>query len=359
MEEEKKHILFVSSSLDGGGAERALSTLANDFSDMGYDVEFIALHSRIVKYKLRENIRLKFIDYKGSNRITSSLSKLTLLRHEIRKSKSHIIVTFMYETSMYVLVASLGLGKKVIISERNDPYQEPNSRFVRFLRNSCYQLTDWLVCQTNDAKDYFNKRLQMRSSVILNPVNISISPFTGERTKRVATWCRLSKQKNIPLLLDAFYEFQKKHSEYRLDIYGEGKLLDSLKAQSDTLGISNKVNFCGFSTNVHKEVYDATMFVLPSNYEGLSNSMLEAMMLGIPTICTDCPIGGARMVIKNGENGILVPVNDKDALIKAMCKIAEDKSFATKLSRNSVKLKQQLDSKVIAKQWEHLIESVE
>ena len=238
MGEEKKHILFVSSSLDGGGAERALSTLANDFSDMGYDVEFIALHSRIVKYKLRENIKLRFIDYKGSNRIASSLSKLTLLRHEIRKSKSHIIVTFMYETSMYVLVASLGLGKKVIISERNDPYQEPNSRFVRFLRNRCYQLTDWLVCQTNDAKDYFNKRLQMRSSVILNPVNISLSPFTGERTKRVVTWCRLSKQKNIPLLLNAFYEFQKKHSEYRLDIYGEGKLLDSLKVQSDTLGIS-------------------------------------------------------------------------------------------------------------------------
>lgn len=356
---EEKNILFVSSSLDGGGAERALSTLANDFSDMGYDVEFIALHSKIVKYKLRDNISLKFIDYKGSNRIASSLSKLALLRHEIKRSKSHVIVTFMYETTMYVLVASLGLGKKVIISERNDPYQEPNSRFIRFLRNSCYQLADWLVCQTNDAKKYFNKRLQMRSSVILNPVNISLSSFGGERTKRVVTWCRLSKQKNIPLLLNAFYEFQKKHSEYRLDIYGEGKLLDSLKVLSETLGISNKVNFCGFSTNVHKEVRDAAMFVLPSNYEGLSNSMLEAMVLGIPTICTDCPIGGARMIIKNGENGILVPVNDKDALVKAMCQIAEDKSLATKLSKNSVKLKQNLDSKVIAKQWERLIESVE
>ena len=358
MEGKRKHVLFVSSSLDGGGAERALSTLANEFYDMKYDVEFIALHSKVVKYKLKDGIELKFINYKGANKIALVLSKLILLRQEIRKSRSDVIVTFMYETSMYVLIASLGLRKKVIISERNDPYQEPNSWVVRFLRDWCYQLTDWLVCQTNDAKTYFNKRLQKRSSVILNPVNISLSPFKGMKTKRIVTWCRLSSQKNIPMLLNSFFEFQKKHNEYRLDIYGEGKLLDSLKVLTDKLGIANKVNFCGFSTNVHKEVYDAAMFVLPSNYEGLSNSMLEAMILGIPTICTDCPIGGARMVIRNGENGLLVPVNDKDALTKAMCRLAEDENLATKLSRNSVNLRELLSSRKIAEQWERLIESI-
>ncbi len=351
---DDRHILFVSSSLDGGGAERALSVLANEFYRMGYNVEFIVLHSKIVKYKLEAGIHLKFIEYTGGNRICKMISKLCLLRKEMKKSKSDTVIAFMYETNLYALLAAVGLKKKVLVSERNDPYQEPNSKIIRLVRDLSYQLADWLVCQTNDAKAYFNKRLQKKSSVILNPLNLTINPYIGQRAKHIVTWCRLSEQKNIPLLLNAFHDFVQIHNDYDLNIYGEGHLLNTLVEMCGILGIGDKVSFKGFSNDIHNLVKDAAMFVLPSNYEGLSNSMLEAMALGIPTICTDCPIGGAKMMIEDGYNGMLVPLNDKEALVKSMRRIAEDSEFANTLSKNAVKIRAKLDVGIIAKQWEDL-----
>ena len=155
--------------------------------------------------------------------------------------------------------------------------------------------------------------------------------------------------------MNAFHDFSQIHSDYYLNIYGEGHLLSMLVDLCEKLKIKDKVTFKGFSKNIHSFVNDAAMFVLPSNYEGLSNSMLEAMALGIPTICTDCPIGGARMVIENGSNGVLVPVNDKDALVKSMCEIAEKKEFAKTLSKNALKIRDKLNVAIIAKQWEDLI----
>ena len=351
-----KRILFVSSSLDGGGAERAMSVLANGFYMKGYDVEFIVLHSKKTKYKLEDGVKLKFIEYKGGNRISKMLSKLYLLRCELKRSNSRTVIAFMYETNLYVILSAIGLKKKIIVSERNDPYQEPHNSIIRKIRDICYQMADWLVCQTDDARNYFNGRLRRKSSVILNPLKLMINPYEGIRKKRIVTWCRLTEQKNLPLLLNAFNEFSKIHSDYVLDVYGEGHLLTNLLKLCENLGISEKVKFKGFSTNVHELVNDAAMFVLPSNYEGLSNSMIEALALGLPTICTDCPIGGARMVIENGYNGLLIPLKDEGALVKAMCKIVEDDNFSKKISRNAVKIKDKLDCSVIVKQWENLID---
>ena len=99
----------------------------------------------------------------------------------------------------------------------------------------------------------------------------------------------------------------------------------------------------------------ATMYISSSDYEGMSNSMLEALAMGIPSICTDCPIGGARMVIQNNENGILVPIKNTEKMTEAMLKIVEDEQFAKKLSKNSRKLREYLNVQYIGKQWEGLM----
>lgn len=90
------------------------------------------------------------------------------------------------------------------------------------------------------------------------------------------------------------------------------------------------------------------MFVLSSDYEGISNSMIEALAMGIPVISTDCPAGGSRMYIKNNENGILVPVGDKKALAEAMMKLAGNPEFAKQLSVNALKVKEQYALEKIA-----------
>lgn len=89
-------------------------------------------------------------------------------------------------------------------------------------------------------------------------------------------------------------------------------------------------SFEGFRNDVHEKIADATMFVMSSDYEGLSNALLEAMAMGLPCISTDSPPGGARMVIRNGQNGLLVPVGNKEKLMEAMDSIAANAEMAEK-----------------------------
>ena len=97
------------------------------------------------------------------------------------------------------------------------------------------------------------------------------------------------------------------------------------------------------------------MFVSTSDFEGLSNSMLEAMAIGLPCVCTDCDGGGARMMIEDHVNGLLVPKGDVNAVYKAMKEIIEDKKLAEKISINASKLKDELSVDKIVDKWIEMI----
>lgn len=95
-----------------------------------------------------------------------------------------------------------------------------------------------------------------------------------------------------------------------------------------------------------------------SNYEGMSNSILEALTLGLPVVSTDHPIGGAREMIKNKVNGLLVPVNDTDALYKAMKYMIGNQEFAEKLGENASTIRYQWPVELIADQWNSFFETI-
>ncbi|KAA2318184.1 glycosyltransferase, partial [Bacteroides caccae] len=95
--------------------------------------------------------------------------------------------------------------------------------------------------------------------------------------------------------------------------------------------------------------------VSTSDFEGLSNSMLEALSMGLPTICTDCPCGGARMVIEDGVNGFLIPVNNQKSLVDKMLLIAGSSELTIKLSNNALKINNKLNVDNICKQWISLL----
>ena len=150
------------------------------------------------------------------------------------------------------------------------------------------------------------------------------------------------------MLIDAFSIFEKEYPDYTLHFYGKGPLEKELINQVKQLELENKVVFHGFSTKVDEEIRESSMFVLSSNYEGVSNSMVEALALGIPAIATDCPIGGCKMYIKHGENGLLVPVGDEKALAEAMKNVAADPELAKKMSQNARKVREEYSIQRIA-----------
>ena len=345
-------ILFVCNSVSIGGAERVVSILADEMIERDTEIFLLGFIKTDDSYLKDKRVRV-IIAEKGKGNVSAKLIRITAIRKAIKEHNITTVIAFSHYNAMYSVIAARGLNVKVIGSERNDPAQVGNRKVLNWLRMRLYENLDALVCQTDDAKAYFPEEIQKKSVVILNPITDSLpAPYQGERKHRVVSFSRLEPQKNIPMLLEAFEIFRKSHPDYVLDIYGMGSLRDELIEKTKD---NPSIHIQPYTIDIHNAILDASMFCLSSDYEGMSNSMIEAMGCGIPTIVTDCPCGDARMVINDGENGILVPVRDSKKLAKAMCRVADDKGLAEKLSREGLKIRETLDKKKIAEQWEAVI----
>lgn len=248
-------------------------------------------------------------------------------------------------------------GIKIISSERNDPRKEPVSNIKKKIRDFCYNHADVLVCQTQMAVDLLKKRgVKTKYVLISNPITPNLPEWEGFESKNIITAARLTIQKNLPLLIDAFNEVHKIHPDYKLTIYGEGELRKYLENLVTDKGLQGIVTLPGFSTNIHEVMKNAYMYVSSSDYEGISNSMLEALGIGLPCICTDCPVGGARMCIKNYVSGLLVEVGNKDQLVNAMNYLIDNKGMAKSYSRESRKINDLYSLEKITRKWIEIAE---
>ena len=235
-------------------------------------------------------------------------------------------------------------------------------RYGYYFIKKYYQRVDKIVFQTEDAKNTYPENIAAKGTVIFNPIKENLPErYTGERNKNITTFCRISYQKNLPVLVKAFSEVHKDFEDYRLCIIGNTQNADDEKALRETedliekLNLNDFVDFEPFSLNVHEKIIEDAVYVNSSDYEGMSNAMLEAMAIGMPVVCTDCPIGGASAVIKDGENGLLVPVGDVESLAEAIKSVISDKELSAKLSENAVKIKDELSLINIARKWMELL----
>ncbi len=351
-----KKILFVNSTLTAGGSERVMTLLANEFSKRDYDVSMVLLYkNENDTYKLSDYVKLKRFNCEHRIKLVEKIKLVLELRKEIIANNYDYIVSFMQSINIITILATLGLNKKVIVSERCNPKTQ-RGLIKKVLEKVLYRKSGYLVVQTEQVKEMFDKKIQEKSVVIPNPVDEDIpSAFEGIREKRIVAVGRLTKQKNFSMLIKTFQLFSNMHPDYFLEIYGQGPLKNELEELANTLGINDKVLFKGYVSNVREKMRAASLYISTSNYEGISNSMIEALAMGIPTICTDCPVGGAALMIKNNYNGVLIPVGDQDALLIAMNKIINDPNFMNKISSNALKIKQEYSIKKIADRWEKIL----
>ncbi len=393
-----KKILMVMPVMKGGGAERVASLLLNEFHRNGYDCEFLLTSSTtedIINRDLDSDIPIASVYKKQKNglifkalEILSSLickplelfgiavptcfaylsffsqyhSEIKSLRGKLKNEPDAKVVSFLQPSVPMTLIATKGLSNKVVISERGDPKRLLKKRYGCNFIKKYYQRADAVVFQTNDAKAAYPDNISEKGTVIFNPINDKLpEPYFGEREKYVTTFCRISRQKNLPVLVEAFAEFHKEFNDYRLKIIGKPQndddraSLNETKSLADKLGITEYIDFMPFSAQVHDLIIRDAMYVNSSDYEGMSNAMLEAMAIGMPVVCTDCPIGGANAVIKNNENGILTEVGNAKEMCEAMKKIASDKAFSDKLSRNAAQIRNELSLENTAKKWMELL----
>lgn len=343
-----KKVIFVSGRLGGGGSERVLTLVANQMKCDGYNVSIITFNNMPVEYD--NECMVSNIHY------TNDSNQIQNLRREIKKISPDAVIAFEYYVGMKTVLATRGMKMKVIVSERNDPHKLDAQPLKKHLRNILYGWADIVVCQTNDAKAYFSKKIQRKSVVICNPVRDGLPLWKGEKSHTIVNYCKLEKQKNLPLLINAFSIVKDKHPDWNLEIYGDGSekqnLLDLIKSK----GLQESVKIYPFVENIHEIAATKYMFVSSSDFEGISNSMLEAMAMGMPVVCTDCPIGGAKMIIEDGINGLLVCTEKYIELATAMEHLIQNYDIAIKVSRNAKKVKDRYALPLITKKWEMLVD---
>lgn len=338
-------IVFIIPNMTGGGTERVISLLSDEYIKMGHKVAIMQFAGYEHAYELHERVEDFSVAPKSGGNPIVMWKRLVAMRRYFKQNPDACIFAFCVMGAVFSVITTWGMKRYILVAERNSP----DSCNVKKLRNWAYRRANRITFQTPDGITYFPKQIADKAVVIPNPIDEAVPErYEGIRKKRIVTVGRLHKQKNHALLLNSFADFSKQFPEYELHIYGQGELEQELKEHARHLKINDKVIWHGFRKDVKKEIKDAGMFISTSDYEGISNSMLEALAMGIPSICTDCPIGGARSYIENGKNGLLIPVKDKDALIKAMIQIASDASFADKLSENAAKLRDKYSVNSIA-----------
>ena len=346
-------ISFFIGGMRRGGAERVISILANDYCQRGWDVDIVLLLQNAVEYDLDSRINIVDITKKAGGYMKNTAYWLKHIRHYLKQHKPDRIVSFVGRINALVLTASIGLKLPVVVSERNDPKQDGRGAVMQWYCNRIYHRADAIVYQNEHEKSCFSHSLAKKGCIIPNPVSVAATKQGNSTT--VATAGRLIEQKNQKILVSAMAQVHKTYPDVKCRIYGEGSLRAALQTQIEELGLRDVVTLEGNVKDIHARLADCGIFALTSNFEGLSNALIEAMQVGLACITTDYP--GARELITDGETGLVVPMNDADALAKAIIKLIENNNgCADVLAEQGQIFAARFNAETVLAQWYAIIE---
>lgn len=345
-------ILFVTATLTSGGSERVMSLLANQLAERGHRVEIVNLNKHIVFYPIHKDVHLSFAEEEVGSSI---VRKIGWLRKNVKTKKPDVVIPFMEAVYCVTLLALIGVHIPVISSERIDPRHSPRVRNI--LRKIFLPMTTHLVVQTKDIKAFYPKFIQKKTSIIYNPVSETVFQLQEEpKENTIISVGKLDGQKNQKMLINAFASIAEDFPDWKLVIYGEGPERNALESLVERLKIKDKISLPGRCETVIEEMNKAKVFAFSSDFEGMSNAILEAVCVGLPVVTTN--VSGAAELVKDGEGGFVVPIRDEKALADALQKILQDENLREKMMRTNKARAKEFKQDMIVNQWEELIKKI-
>ena len=345
----KMKIAFLVVNLGCGGVERTVTYLSDFFAKHGEDVSIVCISDEQF-YDISPDVDLVRLDIPSEcNGILDRIRKIILryikIYQSMKRIKPDCLMCLDAEMIRYVYWQHKFGHFKLVTSERNNPLVDSEKK--KKLKYKSFRNSDGIVFQTQRAQECFPDDIAKKGIVIPNAVGneyVFKSPKTDVRRKVITAAGRLTEQKDYPTLFKAFARFINVHPDYRLEIYGKGEDLDSLKDLACKLCIDSLVDFKGAVKDAITPIASSSCYVMSSLYEGMPNALMEAMAVGVPCVSTDCPFG-PRELIEDGENGVLVPVGNTQALAEAIIRMVEEKDFAESCgnSARSILEKQSID----------------
>lgn len=322
-------ILLLTSSLNAGGAERVATTLCNAWAARGDTVTLVPTFSGGGQpfYEVSDAVELvSLAEQVGTTRkgVASSVRRLLALRRVIAQRKPDVLVSFLPNVNVATILASAFMGIPRIVCERSDPsIRSPRAPWEIACRIT-YRHADMLTVQTDAVAAAVPRRYPgvAQVGVIPNPLPDGILPArpAGGARRILLSMGRLSEEKQIAKLIDAFAELAPHHPTWDLHVYGDGPLRPALAAQAQQRGMQERILFQGATRQPWQALAGADAFAMTSRYEGFPNALLEAMATGLPCVATDCP-SGPRDITVHGRDALLVPPNDHAALCAALAEL--------------------------------------
>jgi glycosyltransferase involved in cell wall biosynthesis len=353
-------IVLVIGSLEGGGAERVISDMANYWAGKNWHVTLATWSGSKIKdfYPLAPDIQRIWLEVQPQNgsllsKLNSNIARTLKLRRVLQKLKPNAVLSFIDRSNVLTILATLGLGHCVIVSERINPKVNFElSRAWRILRKISYRWANQVVAQTQDAAEWIECECGVNVVVIPNSLR-SLPEVSFERKPLIVAVGRLSKQKGFDLLIRAFAKISSRFHNWRLAIIGEGSERSTLIELSRQLGIQDRIAFVGQVRDVETWMAIAGLVVQPSRFEGFPNVVLESMGMGATVVATDC-FSGPSDLIQDGINGRLVPVEDVDKLVQVIEQLILQPAVRENLGREALKVRRRFQQDLIMSDWEVL-----
>lgn len=347
-------VLFISPSLKNGGAEKMISYVSSVCNSDGIVAMVYALGFGINEVNYDSSIPVINCKKTATGKL-SLLQQIYDLRVHIKKQQPDFLCSFTPYATKIAYMANLGIGTPIIASERDNPYHSRSISINNWFYNRCKRV----VFQTEGARNAFKGKTHKNGIIIPNPNTSEIMEPVLDRRKVFISAGRMTTVKRFDNLILAFEKFRKKNPDYKLHIYGDGPEKEKLQNLIKEHGLEDSVFLMGWKDDPFSNEIGAACFVLASITEGMPNVLIEAMARGIPCISTDSLPGGPRELLDDGNNGILVPIDNIDALASAMENCINDIEETNRKCMNARDKLKELSPQVINKKWIELFQNEE
>ena len=383
---QKKKLAILINALEVAGAEKVIAQIIISFYNK-FDIHLVLLNNTI-EFELPVNdITIKTIDNTNLEirKRAKDILKIPVLAWRLKKylQKNDIQICFSaLNRSNYIncFLRVLKWKGVILISERSHtssayPIDTIAGKTGRFLVKNLYSFANVIVPNSLGIKEDLIKNFHLTNEfvVIHNPVNIALQQkdmcdavqdftFDNFTFSHVA---RIERGKNHALVLAAIAKI--KHRKFKVLVIGQGPQEEYIKAMAKKLDIADKIIFLGYRQNVVKYVARSQCHLLTSDAEGFPNALLEALACGTPVISTDCPTGPRELLsgtflqnnqtngVEKSDYGLLVPVNDAEALANAMLLMMDDEALRIQYTAAGIARAKDFDLPIIIKQYQDLL----
>jgi GalNAc-alpha-(1->4)-GalNAc-alpha-(1->3)-diNAcBac-PP-undecaprenol alpha-1,4-N-acetyl-D-galactosaminyltransferase len=380
-------VTIVVGSLRAGGQERVAANMANHWAGRGWQPSIVTIYQRgrEIAFDLHPNVTVRDVGWfrrpreheldaetmsavvRAMNPTPTSEATLladvvlvALLRQTIVETKPDAVISLGDSTNIRTLLATDGLHIPRVVSEHCDPRICTIGEWEP-LRRRFYPRADAVVTLTADAAQVIG-RYGVACHVIPTFVPAFVAPHPpfghplpeGEGFLRVITVTRLDPAKRIGMLIEAFARIASAHSQWQLEIWGDGPERARLEAHSDRLSMRDRITLHGRTRDVAGALATGDLFAMTSATEGFPNALCEAMAAGLPAVVVDCG-AGVRDIVRDGVDGLLVRSHAIRDYAAALDRLMSNDDERRALAARAPEIVERFSAARIMKQWEELI----